>query len=77
MHEEQPKAYCLTIHVVGALRSEAPIGDKLNALMERISQALDEVFPGFLPGDPPVWVSSSELRDDWIRRGPPATKREE
>lgn len=74
--EEQPKAHCITIHIVGALRGEEPIGAQLTALMERVSQALDEVFPDFLLANPAVTIQTAELRDDWVRRGPPATSKE-
>lgn len=67
---DEPKAYSLTIHITGALRGEGPVGDQLTALMQRVEAAIFETFPDFLPGNPPVWISSSELRDDWIRRMP-------
>lgn len=65
--DEHPRAWSITIQIVGALQHEEPIGSKLTDLMNRVSQALDEVFPDFLPASPAVTIQTAELRDDWIR----------
>jgi hypothetical protein len=64
---DTPRAWSITIQIVGALRDQEPIGSQLTELMGRVSQAIDEIFPDFLPANPAVTIQTAELRDDWIR----------
>lgn len=70
MSQEGPKAVCLTVLIVGALRDTSPdTGTQLSAFVQEVEAAMLRHFPDFLPGRPPVTVSWSEIRDDWIKRG--------
>jgi hypothetical protein len=65
---DEPKAQSITIQIVGALRGQPFIGDRLEALLRRVETALFETFPEFLPANPAVTIQTAELRDDWLRR---------
>jgi hypothetical protein len=70
MPDENPKAYSLVLVISGAFREP---GDEVAQLpietfLRRVEDALMTTWPGFLPGNPPVTVVTSELRDDWIKR---------
>lgn len=69
MSEGKQQAHCITIMIVGALNVPFD-GNQLTDLMQRTEQAITEVFPDFLPANPPVTVITSELRDDWIKTAP-------
>lgn len=66
---EEPKTICLTVLIVGALREQKRTPAQLSAFIAEVEHALFLHFPDFLPGRPPVTVSWSEIRDDWIGRG--------
>jgi hypothetical protein len=67
--DEQPKAVCMTIVIVGALPAMR-IGDSdpIPAFLKDVEAALLQHFPEFLPAYPPITITTSEVRDDWIKR---------
>lgn len=66
---DEPKAVCVTVLIVGALREQKNAPAQLSAFMQEVEAAMSRHFPDFLPGRPPVTVSWSEVSDDWIGRG--------
>lgn len=65
--QHEPKAHAITMIITGALRD--PIdGAALQALLQRVERAVLETWPDFLPGNPVAAITTSELRDDWIKR---------
>lgn len=67
----EPKAVSMTIVINGAMRGPIP-AHQLQEFIHALDQLLFTLFPDFLPGHPASTVIVSDLRDDWIRRGPAA-----
>lgn len=64
---EEPEACCITLVIVGAIRSKEQLA-VIPDLLQRVERALADLVPDFLPGKPAVHVQVFEVRDDWIRR---------
>lgn len=52
--------YALTITIVGTF-TKGKFDPRLDLLMDRIKQALDETMPDFVPAWPPAAISHAQL----------------
>ena len=68
------RPFCTTIVIVGAMRLPMGNDDQLHEFMARVQQALYDVFPDFVPGQPRVTFNMSELHPDWPKYSSDSTK---